>query len=444
MPELADRTAPRGLGLILLYSSRLAGVLVSLLFLPLYARLLGQHGFGLAALVLTAQALFVMLDLGMAGLLTRDIASQPLATEARVRWRRAEQLLNLAFVCMMPMAWLAALVQGWPVGLTLAVTALLWTVTLQNLAQTAMVARGDVPSAALIQGVGVLARAGLTALVLWALQASLEAFVLSQLLGALAHLAINRWWGRRCLPVPAEGAVEPLLQLWCRGLPLFMVAVSGAAVLHLDKLLIGVWMSPATITTYFLATTFSLTPISILAAPLAQYFQPRIMSAHAAGDQAAVGRGTQQLMFGLLAAVVLPSAALWAGREPLIRIWLQNPALAHQVADLAAWLLPAAATGAVGNVPLILLNAQGDFAFQARTAALLSVLTLTAVAGAAAHGQLVTVCSVYLAYYVLLTSSLWWRAWRQSAVAEPARRSAVLALLGGLLAITALALLKLK
>ena len=85
---------------------------MSLLFLPLYARLLGPHGFGLAALVLTAQALFVMLDLGMAGLLTRDIASQPQAAGARARWRRAEQLLSLAFACMVPMALLVSLAQG--------------------------------------------------------------------------------------------------------------------------------------------------------------------------------------------------------------------------------------------------------------------------------------------------------------------------------------------
>ncbi len=441
MPELVARPVPRGLGLILLYGSRLAGVLVSLLFLPLYARLLGPHGFGLAALVLTAQGLSVMLDLGMAGLLTRDIASQAQAAGARARWRRAEQLLSLAFACMVPMALLVSLAQDWSVGLALATIALLWAVTLQNLAQAAMVARGDVPSAALIQGVGVLARAGLTALALLALQASLEAFVLSQLFGALAHLAVNRWWGQRRLPTEPTPAAEPLQSLWRRGLPLFLVMGSGAAVLHLDKLLIGVWMSPAAITPYFLATTFSLTPIAILAAPLAQYFQPRITSAHAAGDRAAVGRVTQQLIVGLLAAVVLPSAAMWTAREPLIRLWLRDEALAHQVAGLAAWLLPAAALGAVGNVPLVLLNALGDFAFQARLAALLSVLTLAGVASAAARGQLALVCSVYLGYYALLTCSLWWRASRQAATAEPARRNAVLALVGGLLAIIPLALL---
>lgn len=418
-------------GLLLLYGSRLAGVAVSVFFIPLYARLLGPTDFGLVALILSAQALVIMLDLGMAALTSRDLAADNDSTRSRMRWQRAEVLLTRSFGAVAVLAVPATLLAAQPTGLTLAALMLFWAATLQNLAQAAMVARGDVQRAALIQGVGVLLRGALSVAALTWVEASLRAFVISQLVGALAHLAVNRHVGQRGLPAAVTEAAEPLQQLARRGLPLFLVGLAGAAVLQMDKLLVGGLISPAAVAPYFLATTFCMTPIAILAAPVAQLMQPRIVRAHAQNDGSLLLLRSRQLVWGLAALVVLPTAVLWLLRRPLISWWLHDPALAADVAAMSAILLPAAAIGAVGNVPLALLNALGDFAFQARLSALLTVLTLAGVALAASRAQLLWVCWIYLAYYAVLTASLWWRAGTQGPTATAGRRTALWALGAG-------------
>lgn len=420
-------------GLLSLYGSRLAGILVALFFLPLYARLLGKHEFGLVALVMSGQTLMLMFDLGMAALATRDVAANPSPGAARARWLRAEQLLTHYFAALALPALIATWFMEQPLLLGGGFIILCWAVTLQSLAQAAMVARGDLHRAALLQGGGVLCRAALTAAALQWVEPSLRVFIASQLIGALAHLVINRHVGQPRHQAGAATVVEPLLRLAHRGLPLFVMGAAGAAVLQVDKLLVGSLISAAALTPYFLATTFCLTPISILAGPVAQFFQPRLIRAYASDDGAALRRHTDYLTLALLVTVIAPTLLLWFGREPLIAWWLHDRELAAQVAALAALLLPAAAIGAVGNVPLALLIAQADFGFQARLSAMLTTLTLLGVAVAAWQSSLLAVCGIYLAYYAAVTGALWVRAARRPATAAAARRSAalVLAVAGG-------------
>jgi O-antigen/teichoic acid export membrane protein len=417
-------------GLASLYGSRLAGILVTLLFLPLYARLLGKHDFGLVALLMSTQSLMMMLDLGMAALATRDLAAQQGPSAVRARWLRAEQLLTLYFAALAVPGLIATWILEQPLLLGAGCIVLCWAVTLQSLAQAAMLARGDVHRAALVQGGGVLCRAALTAIALLFIEPSVRAFVASQVCGALAHLAINRLLGMPQGSAKAAAVLaEPLGGLARRGVPLFLMGVAGAAVLQLDKLLVGFFMSPAAVTPYFLATTFCLAPISILAGPVAQFFQPRLIRAYASEDGAGLHRQTFHLTLAVLVTVIVPTLILWIAREPIIVWWLHDRELAARVAAMAALLLPAAAIGAVGNVPLALLIAQADFGFQARVSVTLAGLTLLAVAVAAWQGSLMAVCGIYLAYYAAITAALWVRAAWHPTTAGPARHSAAVALI---------------
>jgi O-antigen/teichoic acid export membrane protein len=420
-------------GLLSLYASRLAGILVTLIFLPFYASVLGTHDFGLVALVLSTQALMLMLDLGMAALASRDLAAHSSPSVARARWRRAEKLLTLYFAVLAVPALVAAWLMDQPLLLGAGCILLYWAATAQNLTQAAMLARGEVHRAALLQGGGVLFRALLTAAALKWVEPSLHMFVASQLLGALVHLAVNRQIGMPGQSAGSEIPAESLSQLARRGWPLFLVGAAGAAVLQVDKLLVGSFMSPAAVAPYFLATTFCLTPIAILAGPVAQFFQPRLIRAYATDDRPTMRRQTDHMTLALLVTVIGPTLLLWLAREPLIAWWLKDRELASQVADLAALLLPAAAIGAVGNVPVALLTAQADFGFQARLSAVLTTLTLLAVGLAAWQGHLLAVCGVYLAYYAMISIALWVRAARLPTTARLARRSAllVLAVAGG-------------
>ena len=429
--------------LALLYGSRAAGVLVSLVFIPLDASLLGASDFGWVALILSAQALMMTLDLGMSALIARDLATGLTPAAALARWRNAERLLLFQFAALLALSLGLAVITGWSAPAVAGCAVLFWTVTAQNVAQSAMLALGEVRQAALVQGLGVLVRAGLTAATLLWIDTSLRGFIISQLVGALCHLMLNRQLGQRRLSaarVAGTADVEPLARLARRGLPLFLVGAMGAAVMQVDKLLIGAFMGANAVSPYFLAGTYCLVPIAVLASPVAQFFQPPVIRAHAAGDADALRRRAHQLTVALLIAVIVPTLALWLFREPLIGIWLSDQALASEVAALAAIMLPAAAIGAVGYVPLALLGALGDFAFQARFSVLLTLLTLVGVAWAASRGGLFAICWIYLGYYVALTSTLWLRAASHSTTRLPARRGAMWMLGAVLLATTPVAI----
>ncbi len=427
-------------GLAMLFGSRLAGITVSLVFMPLYARLLGAHDFGLVALVLSMQALMIMLDLGMSALTTRDLAASKSSSASIGQWKQSEKVLSVYFLALLlPSMVIGALLDQSTI-LVAACIALFWALTLQNLAQAAMIALGDVNRAALLQVFGVLTRAALTAGTLIWIEASVQAFVAVQLLGAIAHLAANRHFGQRQLKLVSHAPAEPLIELVRRGLPLFLVGAAGAAVLQVDKLLVGTFIGPAALAPYFLATTFCLTPIAVLAGPVVQFFQPPLIRAFTSGEAVALRRCTQNLTIALLTAVLLPTAALWLIREPLIEWWLQDRELASRVAAMSTFLLPAAAVGAIGNVPLALLNARSDFAFQARLSAGLTVVTLTAVAFAASQKQLLMVCWIFLGYYTLVTACLWWRAGLNSSTQKVAVQSGALSLTATLLTCMSIAI----
>lgn len=421
-----DRYSRAG-NLALLYGSRGAGVLVSLVFIPLYAQVLGPTDFGWVSLILSAQALMMLLDLGMAALMARELATGLTPKTSLVRWRSAERLLLLHFGGLSLLAGLVGALLGWSIPGLLACGVLIWAVAAQNLANTAMLALGDVRRATILQGLGVLMRAALTVVTLLWLDPSLRGFILSQLAGVLLHLGVNRWLGQARLGtvIPSAGLhLEPLGALVRRGLPLFLVGATGAAVTQLDKFIVGAAMGPAAVAPYFLAGTFCMLPIAVLAGPMAQYFQPSIIRALAAGETAAFNRMTHRLNVALALAVVLPTFLIWYLREPLIGLWLKEPVLAQQVMQFAAILLPAAALGAVGYVPLALLAALGDFGFQARLSSALSALTLAAVAWAASKSDILLICWCYLGYYGLLTSALWLRAASHTATRQAALRSA--------------------
>jgi O-antigen/teichoic acid export membrane protein len=368
-----------------------------------------------------------LLDLGMAALMARELATGLAPETALSRWRSAERLLLLHFGALSLLAMLAGAVMGWSVPALLACGVLIWAVAAQNLANAAMLALGDVRRAAILQGLGVLLRAALTVVTLLWLDPSLRGFIVSQLAGVLLHLGVNRWLGqaRLCTPIPSAGLdLEPLSALARRGMPLFLVGATGAAVTQLDKFLVGAAMGPAAVAPYFLAGTFCTLPIALLAGPMAQYFQPSIIRAHAAGETASFTHKTHQLTLALALAVVLPTVLIWCLREPLIGIWLKEPILAQQVTQFTAILLPAAALGAVGYVPLALLAALGDFGFQARLSTALAALTLAGVTWAASRSDILLICWCYLGYYGLLTTTLWLRATFHTATRQAALRSA--------------------
>lgn len=417
----------------MLYVSKSGAVLVGVLILPQFARLLGAEQFGIVAVIFSFQALLLILDLGMSTLLSRDIATSEANSEASTAWRTAEAVVSGLYVVLTPAALLVSSFVSTGLSPTQVVVAMLlfWVLTVQNIGQTALLAKHHFVAAGSIQFVGVAVRGISTLLALRFIAADLTVFLLSQLVVATGQTVVTRY----CCALRLGGAASEkdirvklaqCLQMTKRSRPLVLFGIAGAAVMQLDKPILAAFTSAAQIAPYYLATTLCLVPLSLLAGPVAQYFQPRLVRAVASDDDARVQQVLRPFAAAIVVVTILPSALLWAMRKPIVSAWLGNPLLIDDVAKYTAILLPGIAVGALGFVPYGILLARQDFRFQAVSSATLTVVTLLATFAFAQSQSVSGVCWVYSSYHAASTLISWSRCVQHQAVGTRYARAAAL------------------
>lgn len=408
LPMLPAASLPKARSLFdmaMLYASKAGSVVVGVAILPQFNRLLGAQQFGIVAAVLSFQALLLILDLGMATLVGADIAAgnREYASEYRT-WRTAEHVITWMYAALLPLALLGRhLVQSSITAVDLTtMMVLFWSLTVQNIGQSALLAKYRYAEAGGIQVVGVLLRGGVTLLAMALFGATVTMFLLTQAACAALHMVVTRV---RCRHVLANAGVQDLtwvqggLAMIRRGRSLMLFSIAGAAVMQLDKLLVSIFLSPAQMAPYYLTTTLCLTPIAVLAGPISQYFQPKLIKAIASKETAMTRHILRRFASLLVIATVVPTTILWLLRVPIIGAWLSHGPEAFTVAHYTAILLPGVAIGAFGYLPYVVLVAHRDFAFQARMSTAQTIFTLAGVTAAACAGSIVAVCWIYAAYH---------------------------------------------
>ncbi len=405
--------------LLLLYASKSGAVIVGIFVLPWYQRLLGPEVFGIVAAVLSLQAFLLMLDLGTSTLVGRDVAAHQDSKSNLLTWRAAEMLLHCAYAVLLLVALAANATLDTDVPAEHVVLPVLffWALTVQNVGQAALLAKRMYALAAGVQVVGVLARASTTLAALSLYRADLHTFFIAQTITALAQMLITSWLcGRTMAPASSPTDFNTRLQavkdIAVRGKPLVLFGLAGAAVLQLDKIIIPLFITPTALSPYFLASALCLTPISVLAGPITQFFQPRIIRSISTGDAAEAQANLNKLTLAIVCAVAVPSALLWLGRDFIIHMWLQQQPIAADVVRYVEILLPGVALGALGFVPYTILIAHQDYRAQANLSAILTVLTLLATAVSAAMDSIVAICWVYAFYHALSAVVSWLRSTR--------------------------------
>ena len=411
-------TSQRMLDIAMLYASKTGAVLVGVLILPQFNRLLGAEQFGVVALILSFQALLMVLDMGMSTIVGREIAALGnLAPQAMRTWRMAETVLCALYVALT----LVALVAWGLLDLSLSLTQLLgilllfWALTMQNIGQSALLARHHFAEAGCIQLLGGVIRGLVTWLALQWIEASLSVFIASQALCALLQYGATHLRCRHRLgSMEGDSVLSPSMLRDClsfalKGRSLMLFGLAGAAVMQLDKVLISSLISPTALAPYFLASLLCLTPLSVLAGPVAQFFQPRLIRALASNDAAGITRIITPFVTALVVITGFPTAMLWLLREPVITAWLSVPGQAELVAHYTSILLPGIALGALGFIPYVILVGRQDYRFQARMSVVLTIVTLVAAGQAALMGSVEGVCWVYAAYHALSTVVSWAR-----------------------------------
>lgn len=407
----------RLLDLALLYASKSGSVIVGVFVLPWYQRLLGPDAFGLVALILSLQAFLLMLDLGTSTLVGRDVAIKKNVQDHLPTWRAAVSLLHIVYSGLLILAISVNVFfdATLPTLQVVLCTVLFWALTVQNVGQSALLAKRKYAVAGSIQVVGVLGRAAITIFALTNISAELETFLLAQAFTAVAQMIVTSWFCRQALAQenPTFDIKTLHSQIVCiarRGAPLVLFGLSGAAVLQLDKVIIPMFVTPAALTPYFLASALCLTPISVLAGPVNQYFFPGIIESINSRDVEQTLKRLKRLIFVICTVVAIPSLLLWLGRESIVNMWLHHQPISSEVVQYVKILLPGIALGALGYVPYNILIAHEDYRTHSFLSAGLTTITLVSTALAAAFASILVVCWIYACYHILAVVLTWWRA----------------------------------
>jgi len=407
--------------MLMLYAGKTSSLLVAFVFLPFYNRLLGPEQFGIVAVILSLQALLVMMDLGMSTLVSREVAVASTTGSACLKLlRTAELSLTIFYSILLIVAFLATnvgLLAGVDPVLIIGAVILFWLLVLQNLYYSSLIARRDFAAGSFIQVAGVAMRAAATAYVLSFYSATLQAFILTQIIFGGIH-----WWVSRvyCMKKVSESETDSSGTQWPRlsdaialtrtGGALVLFSAAGAAVTQLDKPIISMFVSAASVAPYYLASLLCMTPISILASPVSQYFQPLFLKEAVKGFSESAKKLTGRFVYSIFVVTAIPTLVLWWFRVPIIDIWVGGSSDNGIISRYVEILLPGLAVGALGFVPYNFLIFAKDFRFQAIFSASMTSITLGLVAIAAMKQNVEAVCIIYSLYHVCSTLGSWVRA----------------------------------
>lgn len=418
--------------LAILMLGKVGAIVVGVLFLPLYLRAVGPGAFAAIATILALQAFALLVDFGLATMVARSVAARTAAPQGlRNTAIQAERALVIGYgligVLALPALYLVPqLGAHWTTAL--ATWAFCLASAWQNILQTALLAAERFLVASTLHPAALLVRAALTLYVVHHVDASAEAFVATQAVVTALQAVVTRGVLLRRVARAALPAWADSLRLLRAGASLLLSALAGASVMQLDKPLAKLGLSGAEASAYFLAGTLASLPITLLAAPLVQLFQPRLTMALAQQQAAPAVRQARQFTLLLLLVVAAPTLLVWGSAAWLIEIWLKGNALTPQVAAIARALLPAFLLGGLSYLPVMLLLAQGDYRWPAAMNAVLAIFVLAALALASRAGSLRGFVLAYLAYFSCAAAASWWRAWSLDEVRPIARAGLWIAL----------------
>jgi O-antigen/teichoic acid export membrane protein len=376
-------------------ASSIWSALVGLAVVPLYLKYLGIETYGLIGFFATTQALFQLLDLGLAPAVNREVARCSVSGD----WREARNLVHtLAMIY-----WVVAAVIGVVVVLLAPVIASYWldVKTLPHEAVVhAIMLMGLVIACrwpiALYQGVLIgtqsLGTSSAIAIVMTTLGSfgaiailqlvspTIVAFFLWQSFIGILYATTIRHWAWRSIG-GSSGVRFNLGEV--RRVGRFSVGMSGVALsavvfTQLDKILLSKILSLEDFGRYSLATVAS-SGLYVLITPLFNVIYPRFSAMAAAGDERGL-EAAYRLGTRLLAIVLFPIAIVMAlfSRE-LVSLWTGNEAIAQSVAPIIAFLALGSALHGMMYFPYALQLAHGmpQLSFQINVILMIVLVPLT-------------------------------------------------------------------
>lgn len=349
--------------------------LIGLAVIPFYLKYLGIGAYGLIGFFVTTQAVLSLLDMGMVPTINREVArcsasgnlqeaGKLLHTLAIIYWGMAV-MIALLIVTLAPWIaeyWLqsrqlspktishAIMLMGlviacrWPIGLYQG--ALIG-------AQRLTVSSGINMAMATIGSLGAVA-------VLAFVSPTIEAFFIWQACVGLVYVAAIRWGAWRVIGRMADIRfdVNELKNIWRFSAGMSGVAITGAILMQLDKVLLSRLLSLEDFGCYALAGVVA-SGLYVLLTPAFNVVYPRLSALVVTGEMEKLidlyRSGTR-----LLSVVLFPiaiAAAIIA--EEILSLWTGNISLASSSAPIASLLLIGTALNGVMHFPYALQLAFG-------------------------------------------------------------------------------------
>ncbi|MDB6089440.1 MAG: polysaccharide biosynthesis protein [Gammaproteobacteria bacterium] len=349
--------------------------LLGLAVVPLYLKYLGLEAYGLIGFFATTQALFQVLDMGLAQTMNREIARCAAADDLPQGRRLLHSLAVVYWAAAAAIALLMLLLGPWiadhwlkpgrvqresvthAVVLMGAVIACRWPISLYQGALNGL--QRLALSSAVAVGMTTLASGG-AIVVLMFVSRTIEAFFIWQaVVGLIYALTIRSLsWTVLGRSAGLRFDRQQLQRVWGYSLGMGGIAISALVFTQLDKALLSKLLGLADFGRYVLASTI-VAGLYVLVTPLFNAVYPRFSQLVALGDSVQL-TDLYRLGTRLLSSVLFPIAVVLAvlARE-VIAFWTGNEQLAGAVAPLVALLSAGSALHGVMYFPFALQLAYG-------------------------------------------------------------------------------------
>ena len=349
--------------------------LIGLAVIPLYLEFLGMEAYGLIGFFMTLQALFQLLDMGLAPTINREVAR----FSASGNLKEAGKLLHTLAVVYWSMACVIALLitglapliaEYWLQSKHLPQQTIVYAVMLMGLVVACRWPIGLYQGAligaqrlAVSSGINVLmvtfGNLGAVA-VLAFVSPTIEAFFIWQACIGLVSAAAMRWMAWRIIGRLKEARfdVDGLKRIWRFSAGVSGISLSALVFTQLDKVILSRMLGLEAFGHYMLAAVV-VSGLYVLITPMFNVVYPRFSALVVTGDTEKL-TDLYRLVTRLLATVLFPIAMLLAVfAEDLVRIWTGNPGIASSVAPLISLMAIGSALHGVMYFPYALQLAYG-------------------------------------------------------------------------------------
>jgi O-antigen/teichoic acid export membrane protein len=358
--------------------------LMAFAFVPVYIRLLGVEAYGLVGLAVTLQAVFALLDMGIATTLNRELARRGARAGAAEDAREARDLVRTlealywcaaAVIALVVAALAPAIATRWlhPHALSAdtvvrALRLLGLMIALQfpfTLYESGLLGLRRQVTLNVILGSGATLRFGAVLGVLHWVSPTVEAFFAWQALVAVLQTTVAGVALWRRLPAsPARPRFDRarLADSWRFAAGMAAISFTAVVLTQMDKVVLSKLLSLEAFGHYTLAATVA-GALYILFLPLFQAVFPRLSHLVAADDTEGV-RALYRRSAQWVAVLVLPAAVVLVlfGHDVML-LWTRDPAVADATWLVLALLAAGTALNGLMNIPYALQLAYGWTAF---------------------------------------------------------------------------------